>query len=406
MSTYIPFSLMTLNQNSTSFDGFGRLRSGLPYTIFDSKLTVDNAPLFWDESLVSGAGITSSYLADESAVQFSSTLNTAGRFVRQTFMRFNYQPGKSQRILITGVLNNSGGGVGVTTRLGYYDDNNGIFFQYADGVFGVGIRSSTTGTPVDDVVTQANFNGDKNPEGGGDDELNVDLTKTQIFAIDFEWLGVGRVRVGVIQGGAETTLHYFENANIRNKVYMTTPNLPVRYEMITQATSAASTMKCICSSVISEGGQENNGILRYTSNGVTNVDANVAGTVYAVIGIRLKSTHLESTIKEVKGTLLATTNDNFEWTLRFNPTVAGTFTYADETNSSVQTAKGATANTVTGGLIIDGGYGSSNVQQSAQLVNSIHLGSKIDGTPDTLVLCVRPLTSNCDMFGSITWREL
>ena len=40
------------------------------------------------------------------------------------------------------------------------------------------------------------------------------------------------------------------------------------------------------------------------------------------------------------------------------------------------------------------------------LKNSLLLGAKIDGTPDEIVLCVRPLSANADIQGSLTWREL
>jgi len=44
-------------------------------------------------------------------------------------MRFNYQPGKSQEILMTGILDRSGGGTGVQRRVGCFDDDNGLFFE-------------------------------------------------------------------------------------------------------------------------------------------------------------------------------------------------------------------------------------------------------------------------------------
>ena len=34
------------------------------------------------------------------------------------------------------------------------------------------------------------------------------------------------------------------------------------------------------------------------------------------------------------------------------------------------------------------------------------LGAAIDGTRDEIVLCVRPLTNNADIEGSLNWREL
>ena len=65
---YVPRNLVTLNQGSPAFDGFGRLRVSNPQTIFDSKMQYSKNALFWDEATVSGSGFTSTFLADEAAV--------------------------------------------------------------------------------------------------------------------------------------------------------------------------------------------------------------------------------------------------------------------------------------------------------------------------------------------------
>ncbi|KKN46946.1 hypothetical protein LCGC14_0667700 [marine sediment metagenome] len=104
--------------------------------------------------------------------------------------------------------------------------------------------------------------------------------------------------------------------------------------------------------------------------------------------------------------MLAETNDNYEWLIIMNPDVAGTFTYSDETNSIVQVARGALANVVTNGIPLNGGWGQQKAILDNLLENSLRLGSLIDGTPDELVLCVRPLSTMLDIQGGITWREL
>lgn len=389
-------------------DAFGRLRVGTPQTIFDSKQLYDKSPLFWDEGTISGAGMSSAFVSNQAGVEISSTATTAGHFARQTFMRFNYQPGKSQRIFLTGILNTSGGGTGVTSRMGYFDANNGMFFQLREGNFELGLRSNTSGSPVDTIITESEMNGDQIPDSMGVAlrDLDLDFTKTQIFAISFEWLGVGSVVYSVFQDATEYILHVQNHANSLDKVYMSTPNLPLRYELITTAESAASKMTHICSTVISEGGTQDTGILRYRSTEGAQLDANAANTLYALGGIRLKSTHLDATINIERLSLLAETNDNFEWVWVLNPTVAGTFTYSDETNSAVQTAVGATANTVSGGTQITGGFANSSESETLAIPNAIRLGSAIDGTPDELVLAVRPLSANLDIQGGLTWREL
>ncbi|KKN02971.1 hypothetical protein LCGC14_1112350 [marine sediment metagenome] len=397
--------------DSPNLDAFERLRVSEPLTIFDSKQIFDKQPLFWDERLESGAGITSAHSVDTASTVFTSTLNTAGKFTRQTFMRFNYQPGKSQQIVLTGILDRSGGGTGVQRRIGYFDDDNGLFFEDDEGTVKVVRRTHVTGSPVDNKVSQASWNIDP-MDGTGPSEVTIDWTKGQIFFIDFKWLSLGRVRMGLEVGGRAWGVHDFLSSNILDKPYMSTPNLPVRFQMITTGSSPASTMKCICTTVVSEGGVAALGILRHKSTEGTHVDANVENIIYAIVGIRLKSTHLGASITVISASLEEFTgNENMEWLLIFNATVAGTPTWANETNSAIQTFKGALANTVTGGTVLAGGYFSS-VQKGggtgAEFEEALRLGAAIDGTVDEIVLAVRPVNGsvNIDIEGSLSWREV
>lgn len=408
--------------DTPSIDAFGRWRVSHPDTIFDSKnifdddglaANVENQPLLFDNQETSGGGTSTAYNANESSQTIAVSATTAGTRVRQTRMRFNYQPGKSQLVMMTATI--GAGGTGITGRVGLFDANDGLFFESDDGVLYVTRRTSTSGTPVDNRVAQANWNVDT-MDGNGASGITIDPTKTQILWIDYEWLGVGRVRMGFVIDGKLYTCHQFLNTNNLALVYMKTPNLPIRYEISNDGTGAAGSIDCICASVISEGGSQDLGITRYASTAGTQVATNAENTMFAVLGIRLKAEYLGATIKILNAALqLQTANITAEWALFFNPTVAGTFTYADQANSAVQIAKGATTNTVTNGIQIAGGFiestspatGSSG-SGSKGIDSALRLGSIIDGTPDTIVLAVRPVggDSTADFEGSLTWREL
>lgn len=334
---------------------------------------------------------------------------TAGKRVRQTFQRFNYQPGKSQLFLMTGVPFVSGGGTGITVAAGAFDDDNGIFMSIDDGTPKFTIRSNATGTPVDTEVAQSSWNGDK-LDGTGESGVTLDPTMTQIFWFDMEWLGVGTVRCGIVHNGAFILCHSFHHANNETAVYMSTPNLPLRYSIENDGTGAASVVEHICTTVVSEGGLSKLGRLDYKSTAGTHVDANAANTIYAIIGLRLKSAYIGQSIGFVKMSMINTVNDDFEWMLLFNPTVAGTFTYASHASyCALEVAAGVTANTVTGGTPMSGGFvtaSNSGGGTATDLDNALRLGAAIDGTVDEVVLCCRPLTANADIEASITWREL
>ena len=389
--------------DSPSVDAFARLRISPPFTLFDSKQIHDNKPLFWDDKEVSGSGTASVYVSNQASDKMSVGTG-AGKRIRQTKERFNYQPGKSQLIILTFDFDSLD--TGVTKEVGYFDDNNGVFLRGVGSTLSFVMRSNTTGSPVDTMeVARSSWNVDKF-DGTGASGVTLDFTKTQLFFMDLEWLGVGRVRYGFYHNGLPLYAHYMQHSNIFSSVYMSTPNLPVRYSIENDGTGVASDLYHLCSTVISEGGQQDTGTLRYASTNGTHVDANVANTVYAVVGIRLKAAHLDGVVKEIAMSMLAETNDNYEWLIIMNPDVAGTFTYSDETNSIVQVARGALANVVTNGIPLNGGWGQQKAILDNLLENSLRLGSLIDGTPDELVLCVRPLSTMLDIQGGITWREL
>ena len=406
----VPSPTLIEGADGPSIDAFGRWRVSNPETIFESKQIFDNAPLFWDDSEESGGSTTSSH----STAEASSTMGVgtiAGVRTRQTFERFNYQPGKSHLILMTGVLGETGGGSGITRGIGYYDDDNGLFFLDDEGTVKVVRRTKVTGSVVDNKVTQSDWNLDV-MDGTGLSGITIDWTKSQMFMIDFEWLSVGRVRFGLVVNGISVYVHEILNANLLNVAYMSTPNLPCRYRIENDGTGAASTMVHICATVTSEGGAHNLGVLRYKSTGGTHVDCATENTIYAIVGIRLKSASIGGTVKMVSSSLAEHAGTkNVEWILKWNPTVADTFTYGNETNSLVQTATGASANTVTSGIDIAGGHFSTDKKGGSagdDLEDALTLGAKIDGTVDEIVLCARPVggSSAIDIEGSLTWREL
>jgi hypothetical protein len=391
-------------------DAFGRLRVSSPETLFDSKQLVDNQPLFWDDQEVSGGGTGSSHSTALASTTISVGATTAGKRVRQTFQRFNYQPGKSQLILMTGQIDEVG--AGISAAMGLFDDANGIFVSINEGTLGLTVRSSTSGTQVDNTVTQSNWNGDK-LDGTGSSGHTLNPTATQIFWIDFEWLGVGSVRCGFVINGEFILCHTFHHANTLGVVYMSNPNLPLRYEIENDGTGEATSMQHICSTVMSEGGEDQLGYTHWISTGGTHVDLPTENTLYAVLGVRLKSTWLNITthlreieINEQSG------NKIYEWELVWEPTVAGTFTYADvDADTALQRAVGSSANTVTGGHKILGGFATSAVKGGSDRLSintALRAGAYIDGTPTELVLCVRPVggSSNIDIEAGINFQQL
>jgi len=234
--------------DGANLDAFSRLRVGAPATIFDSTFDYNLAPLLYEQSTTGAGTITHSAL-DSSALM---AVGGVGSAILQSRAYHRYIPGKSQLVLATGVV---GSGVAtVTKRVGYFEGDNGLFFEQ-NGVTDIAFvrRTNTSGAPVDNRVPQANWNIDP-LDGTGPSGITLDVTKAYILVVEFQWLGMGRVRMGFDIDGRIYMAHQFLNANNLATVYMERASLPIRWEIV--STSAASNMLATCSSVQSEGGSE------------------------------------------------------------------------------------------------------------------------------------------------------
>ena len=386
-----------------AYDAFGRERIAHPLTLFDSKLLYDKKPIFWDESITNGSGNAAS---THSTVDASVTMHveSGDTIIRQTKTHYNYQPSKAQEIYMTATLLSSGGGAGVVARVGAFTAMDGVFFEYDEGTINVVERKNSTDTRV----ASAGWNVDP-LDGTGPSGVTLDPSKTQILYIDFEWLGVGSVRYGVFNNGRLYICHATHHANIVGSVYTSTPNLPLRYEV--SSTGNTVEMQQICCVVLSNGGADENGVLRTESTDGTTISASAQGTIYGAIGLRLRSTHLDLTVYPLDASVLSSGNGDFEWMVVLNPTVAGSPTFVNfgETGTGVQTVIGATANTVTQDSWSNrmaGGFANSHSGVVTVIRTTIKLGSTIAGVVDEAWLCVRPLTNNQNVHATLTWREL
>lgn len=274
--------------DTASLDAFGRSRVAEPEALFDGSFEYDLQPFLGSQVLTGNGAITHDTDARMAILSVGAGTGTASV---QTLEYIPYQKGKSQRILATSVL--GAPTAGVTKRIGYFDESDGVFVeQTGDGLFLV-LRSSTSGSVVNTRISQANWNVDTF-DGSKDAETNpsgiyLDQTKRQILDIDVEWLGTGRVRYGFNIDGRTYYAHYINNANAGDpRPYMRTGTLPVRYEISNDGSGLADTINVICAAAFSEGGFDlGRGIPFSANRGV--VTASVGARV-PVLSIRPKLT--------------------------------------------------------------------------------------------------------------------
>jgi hypothetical protein len=292
-------------------DAFGRQRVSELFTLGDYKHIYAIDPNFLD-STANGGTVT--FVADQACAVLTTSSNTGSYAIHQTKFYHHYQPGKSQ--LIYSSVNFRAPHRNVTKRTGYFDDRDGIYFEQvgsdtADGstvststqtlnwvirtYVGGSASEATFNTTVNGLaytykrrVPQSEWNVDK-CDGTGASGFKLDITKTHLCWIDFQWLGVGRVRCGFVHNGTLITAHEYYHSNVLPTVYMSNPNLPVRCEIRNTGTTPGGAMDQICSSVMSEGGYVESGIdwSVYSTNRATPTPGQ---TRFPLIAIRLKNT--------------------------------------------------------------------------------------------------------------------
>ena len=404
-TTPIPISI-----GGTNTDAFGRLRVSQPYTLFDSqqRYAPDNQ---FDTSTVNGASTT--FLSNESTVQMSVAATINSQAVRQTFRSMSYQPGKGLLVLATFAMNTPT--ANIRQRVGYFNTQNGVFFEANGTTLSMVMRSDslpTPGTPSDiRSIPQSAWNGDK-LDGTGASGYTLDPSKTQIFWCDFEWLGVGSVRTGFVINGQYIVCHTFNNANDIGSVYMTTAILPVRYEITNLSNATTASMKQICSTVISEGGYE-----QYSPSHLarrTTKLATIGLTFKPVVSIRLASTALGAVVLPGRMQLLPITSQNYEVGLFFNATLTGASWSAVPSDANVEMDTSATA--ITGGTLVQTDYvsasGSGGVQPLVDPAGynwALQLGVSLAGVSDVLTLAIRTVdsaTPSGDCYGTIAFWDL
>lgn len=401
--------------DGANLDAFGRLRVSEVANLFDVQLQYDKHPLFWEDQTVGGGAAV--HDPNNSGVNLQVGTADGDSVIRQTRSYYRYQPGKSQYIVLTGILGDGKGNV--TQRIGYYDADNGLFFDCVDGEAGLNLRSKSSGSVVNTRVAQTSWNLDtmdgssnvNNPSG-----INYSPSFAQVFVIDLEWLSVGRVRMGFFMEGILRYVHEFLNSNRSGGAYMTTANLPARYEIVnTGVTASATTLKQLCTSIMSEGGfQEELGLPYADANGVTEISVT---TRVPILSMRPKAT-FNSIVN--RGTIIAESFSVFAGTnaafieLVYNGTLTDDTFAKEQSNSIAEVDVAATA--ISGGEIIfadivpAGGGGSPATRQGVKgedLLSNLPLTLDIDGAnPIPLSIVATAMTGTAECSGVLNWREI
>lgn len=394
-----------------NIDAFNRLRVSEPLTLFDSSHRYSDNGL-WSE-FHSGPNSSGVFNPNQGLMDLNVDSTSGSQVLRETTKIFSYQPGKSLLVMATLVM--SPAKEGLRQRVGYFGADNGFYVQKDDFDISLVERHSTLGGVEENIILQEDWSVDK-LDGTGKSGITLDLSKGQILWSDIEWLGVGTVRMGFVINGQFIICHKFHHANLLDRTYVTTASLPLRYEITNKTdTSGDSTLKQICSTVISEGGYELAGLQQAVGTPITlPKDLGAAGTRAPVVTIRLKTARADAVVILTALSLLGVNNNtNFRWeVIASGITAGGSGTWISAGPKSSVEYK-LDAETISGGRVLAAGYVQGSAQGSvpvdilkeALFKFQLERDSFTNERFEIALVCAGSI-AGADVFGSLDWEEV
>lgn len=418
----------TISNNLISFDNniegtkdsFNKLRISSPLTLIDLKFPNDNSTQteYLSNNIMidynqSGSGIFNQTFGKGMGIYEIIGNSSNNTFISQSRKYATYQPGKSLLFLASSVLNSSNNtSNNYSAYVGYFDELNGVYFMNNNGIIKIGLRNDGSGSVIDTLINQNDWNIDP-LNGNGVSGLTLNFSKTQLFVIDLEWLGVGRIRYGFYIYGQIYYVHQITNINQLTAPYMSTPNLPIRFQLNNNGTGNAYLTQ-ICSTVISEGGYNPIGRSFSANNGLTSISVNSTET--NLLAITGNTYYYHHNIIPTFINIIAGSNDAILYYVKliYNCDSSGTtWTNVDLNNSVIQYSVGTNINLNDGyNITLDSSYaiGKStvNFNDLSNSFNSIlQLTSNINNVPDVILISAQKVSGgSTDVYSSISWQEV
>ena len=434
---------VALTPYNDSLDAFGRQRTSEARIGFEYHFcTGMNADVF--ESTAYGAGSAAVNTSAWTLVLSSTTASGTGYWI-QAYAPTLYAPGISVLNRFTFCFNQLISNL--TMRVGYYSDTSatppssagdGVFLEAQGSAISFVLRTLTNGTSGSEVrVAQNSWNLDR-CDGTGPSGYNIDWTTAQHLVMQYEWLGVGVIKLGFETGPLTPTqgtiwAHQFNNINVTNLPWCRTGMLPCRAEIFTTSTtSTAGNLTLINTTSLLEGDVISSRGWRYysaNSGAALKTIGVTSGSLYPVLALRALLTNSITARTQFVPTALsitvataATTSQGLMWALLINPTPMTGATFAVTNGSSnIAIDNAATATTAVTGTLLASGV-MQNLINTTQVIDLTFLhdsviraaqnaaGSLTISGHNVLTLAVGPMGTNSGagaaLIASIDWKEL
>lgn len=243
-------ALATFPEGTPQFDSFGRMQVSQQISVGEYYSVNEDQPgKYWNDTAGTGS-IT--WEGNQSMVAYQTGTENGAKAYRTTNQYHPYKPATSQLVYIACAVGDQGK-ANVVREWGYFDDLNGFGFRLNGTQLEVFLRTDTSGSVQETVIPQDSWNLQKLNNSISSDFV-LDVSKANIYWMDMQWLGAGRVRFGVITPeGIRLTVHEIKNANVKDGTYMRNPTLPLRWgQKNTGIAASVSQFRVSCSTVSTE----------------------------------------------------------------------------------------------------------------------------------------------------------
>jgi len=235
----------TPSENTQS--AFGETKVSEPYQLANLLFKYNIDPLAWGTDVVGSATVT--HVAAKSAAQLYVSSADADNARLRTHDYYQYRFGLGLFVRLN-VWHSDEGQTNQVREWGIFTENDGLLWKLDGTALKIVVRTSTSGSPVETVYTQANWSNDP-MDGTGPSGLDLDITKNSTYEIQFQW-GAGIINFFI--DGVLT--HKIEGFNKNASPFMQTADLPISFSMKNNGASTAGYMYTCGSAAMIESGED------------------------------------------------------------------------------------------------------------------------------------------------------
>jgi hypothetical protein len=323
-----------------------------------------------------------------------AAINSSAQLVSKRTIR--YRPGQGSRTTFGCIF--AAGAAGNTQIAGIGNPTDGLFFGFNGTSFGILHRNNT----VETWIPKTTWNIDK-MDGTGLSGVNLDVTKGNVYLIQFQWHGFGTIRFWIEETttGRFHEVHRIQYANANTTASMSIPYFTFLAQSVNTTNNTNQIIKLTAFSSLNEGiarmlgprfGVDNSKTLSATSN-------------TAILSIRNRTTFNSLTNRiSIHLRDLSASTDTRQAVVSFirNTTLGGVPSWTNVNTSDSVIEFDTAATTATGGVVLFSiclGTSTGTNQQFQIYDITLEPG-------DTITACARiPANSNTVVSVAFNWVE-